>query len=231
MSPVLRKTLKIVGYPVLGLAGFVGLYLGVAWVSSRIPVAAEPVTADSTIPLFIHSNGVHTDLVVPIRSPYYDWSRQLPLSHTLAADSSYHYVGLGWGDRGFYLETPTWGELKPSVAVRAGFWLGSSLIHATYFSDEELKPGPDCIALRLTPAQYARLVAYVQQSFQQDASGQLAWLPAHSYGPHDAFYAANSRYSLFHTCNTWANNGLKACGQKASLWTPFDSGILRQYQK
>jgi len=36
---------------------------------------------------------------------------------------------------------------------------------------------------------------------------------------------------LFHTCNTWANNALKACGQKASLWTPFDTGIFYHYQK
>jgi hypothetical protein len=34
---------------------------------------------------------------------------------------------------------------------------------------------------------------------------------------------------MFHTCNTWANNGLKSCGQKAALWTPFDSGIFGQY--
>ena len=51
------------------------------------------------------------------------------------------------------------------------------------------------------------------------------------YGKNDAFYEANGSYSLFHTCNTWANNGLKACGQKACFWTPFDSGIFYHYDK
>jgi hypothetical protein len=37
-------------------------------------------------------------------------------------------------------------------------------------------------------------------------------------------------YNLFHTCNTWTNDALKAGGQKACWWTPFDAGIFRQYQ-
>ena len=46
------------------------------------------------------------------------------------------------------------------------------------------------------------------------------------YGQNDAFYEANGKYNFTHTCNTWANNALKASGQKAPLWTPFDRGFL-----
>jgi 3-dehydroquinate synthetase len=49
------------------------------------------------------------------------------------------------------------------------------------------------------------------------------------YGEFDAFYEANGNYHLFHTCNTWANNGLKAAHQKAAIWTPFESGIFYHY--
>ncbi|PVD53231.1 hypothetical protein DC498_04965 [Terrimonas sp.] len=31
-------------------------------------------------------------------------------------------------------------------------------------------------------------------------------------------------------CNIWANNALKACGQRASLWTALDGGIFYQYE-
>ncbi|RZL12458.1 MAG: hypothetical protein EOO62_10945 [Hymenobacter sp.] len=68
MSPVLRKTLKIVGYPAATLVGVVALYYGVAQVLSRIPVAAEPTQEAATVPFFIYSNGVHTDLVMPVKS-------------------------------------------------------------------------------------------------------------------------------------------------------------------
>ena len=50
------------------------------------------------------------------------------------------------------------------------------------------------------------------------------------YGKNDAFYEATGRYSLFHTCNTWTNNALKIAGQKACVWTPFDTGIFYHYQ-
>ena len=50
------------------------------------------------------------------------------------------------------------------------------------------------------------------------------------YGNSDAFYDATGSYSLFHTCNSWTNNALKAAGMKASVWTPFDKGIFHQYK-
>ncbi len=231
MASILRKTLKGTAYTLGTVLGAAALYYGVAQVLSRIPVAAEPTTEAATIPFFIRSNGVHTDLVVPVKSRYIDWSQQMPYYNTQASDTTYRFVGIGWGDKGFYLETPTWAELKPSTAIRAGFWLGTSLMHATYYREADLVAGPQCVPLRLTPSQYRRLISYIQQSFQRDSTGNFIWIPGHSYADHDAFYEANNRYSVLNTCNTWANRGLKVSGQKASLWTPFDTGILHQYGK
>ncbi|QKG52073.1 TIGR02117 family protein [Hymenobacter sp. BRD67] len=230
MSPLLRKSLKITACTVGALVGAVGLYLGSAYVLSRIPVAKQPTTEPATIPLFIYSNGVHTDLVLPVRTRFIDWSQQLPYGNTQAADTSYHYIGIGWGDKGFYLDTPTWAQLKASTAIKAGFWLSTSAMHTTFYREADLQPGPECVALHLTPTQYQQLIAYIQKSFRRDAAGQFTWLPGHSYAAHDAFYEANNRYSILNTCNTWTNNGLKVSGQKASLWTPFDTGILYQYR-
>jgi len=229
MSLLLRRTLKITAWSVGSIVGVVAVYWGVAQVLSRIPVAAEATTEAATIPFFIRSNGVHTDLVMPVKSEFIDWSRQLPFGNTQAHDATYEYVGVGWGDKGFYLDTPTWAELKASTAVRAGFWLSTTLMHATFYRMADLAPGPECVPLRLTPAQYRRLIAYVEKSFQRDAAGDFNWVPGHSYADHDAFYEANNRYSVLNTCNTWSNRGLKVSGQKASLWTPFDTGILYQY--
>lgn len=231
MASILRKTLKGTAYTFGAVLGAAALYYGVAQVLSRVPVAAEPTTEAATIPFFIRSNGVHTDLVVPVKSRYIDWSRQMPYSNTQASDTTYRFVGIGWGDKGFYLDTPTWAELKPSTAIQAGFWMGSTLMHATYYREADLVAGPQCVPLRLTPSQYRRLIAYIQKSFQRDPTGNFIWIPGHSYADHDAFYEANSRYSVLNTCNTWANKGLKISGQKASLWTPFDTGILHQYGK
>jgi hypothetical protein len=75
-------------------------------------------------------------------------------------------------------------------------------------------------------------VLYIQNSFDKDVDGHFINIKTTAnYGLNDAFYEAKGSYSLFCTCNTWANNGLKSCGQKAALWTPSDKGIFLHYQK
>jgi Protein of unknown function (DUF2459) len=71
----------------------------------------------------------------------------------------------------------------------------------------------------------------VSSSFVIDKKGEYKKIiTTANYNSNDAFYDANGRYSLFYTCNTWANNALKSCGQKACWWTPFDSGIFNLYK-
>jgi hypothetical protein len=57
----------------------------------------------------------------------------------------------------------------------------------------------------------------------------VQYLPGHTYAGHDAFYEGQWAYSFWHTCNTWANNGLKVSGQRAALWTPLSGGIFRHH--
>jgi uncharacterized protein (TIGR02117 family) len=75
------------------------------------------------------------------------------------------------------------------------------------------------------------LIQFITSSFQKDKEGHFMPIKTNAnYGKTDAFYEANGSYSLLHTCNTWANNGLKACGQKCCSWTPFDTGIFLNYE-
>ncbi len=227
-APTLRD-LRFLFYAVALVAGLAALYLGANAALSRIPVAKLDPNAAPDVPVFLRSNGVHTDLVLPVHHPQMDWSQQLHYADTQANDSSFEYVGIGWGDKGFYLDTPTWADLKFVTAVRAGFWLSTTAMHTTFYHAADLRPGPATVALHLSHAEYARLLAYIQASFQRDAAGKVRPISGHSYGRNDAFYEANDTYSLFHTCNSWTNDGLKVAGQKACYWTALETGIFRQY--
>jgi hypothetical protein len=185
MSPILRKTLKGTAYAIGAVVGAAALYYGVAQVLSRIPVAAVPTTEPATVPFFVRSNGVHTDLVVPVKSSFIDWSQQLPFSNTQANDTTYHFVGIGWGDKGFYLETPTWAELKPRTAIRAGFWLSTTLIHATYYREADLVASPQCVPLRLTPTQYRATAPPTTMPFTRPIAATACSIPA-TPGPTEA---------------------------------------------
>lgn len=229
MSPTFRKVLKSIAYAAGALVGIAGLYVGTAFVLSRISIVKADPQAAPDVEIYLHTNGVHTDLVLPIKSPLYDWSQQLSIQNIPSRDTTMRYIAFGWGDKGFYLDTPTWADLKFSTAFVAAFWLGSSAMHTTYFHG--MTPGPDTVPLRLSRAEYTRLIAYIENSFRLDAAGRVQHIKGHSYGRDDAFYEAHRVYSFAYTCNTWTNNALKASGQRACFWTPADSGIFYQYGK
>jgi uncharacterized protein (TIGR02117 family) len=225
---MIRKTIKILLKTILGIGLFLLIYLGMAFVLSRIEVG-KITTKNEDIRMYILSNGVHTDLVVPIKTSIIDWSKDLKFANTTSKDTNHHYLALGWGDKGFYLETPEWKDLKASVAINAAFGLSNTAIHATYYN--ALTVNDNCKEIMISSDQYKKLVGYIQNSLEKDANGNSKFIPTKAvYGQNDAFYEAHGSYSMLHTCNTWANNGLKACGQKCCVWTPFDTGIFHHYK-
>ncbi|MGV3630473.1 MAG: TIGR02117 family protein [Bacteroidota bacterium] len=228
-----RKTFKTIRIVLKSLAFFILFilcYLGGAYVMSRIKVPRETTGEKKSVTIYILSNGVHTDIVVPVRTPLIDWTDYVLTENTRKKDTLFSYLAFGWGDKGFYLNTPDWSQLKTSTAFNAAFGLSTTAIHATYYT--EMKENPEnCIKLKITPKQYRRLVIYILASLQHDKKGALRFIPTHAvYGDNDSFYEANGTYSLFQTCNSWANGALKSCGQEAALWTAFQGGIFCHYR-
>lgn len=223
-----KKGLKYTGRFVLGFIIFVLLYLAAAWVLSRIATDKE---SDSTaeVTIYIKTNGVHTDLVMPLRHVSEDWTKEFRFRNTHLKDTvSVNWLALGWGDKGFYLETPQWSDLKFSTAFKAAFALSTTAIHATFYN--VMAETKSCRRIDISNRQYRRLIDYINNSLQHDGAGHVIPIVTNAnYGEADAFYEAKGSYSMFHTCNTWANSGLKACGQRACLWTPFDTGIFLKY--
>jgi uncharacterized protein (TIGR02117 family) len=225
----MRTFLKYIGFTLLTVILLLLTYLGSAWVLSHLTVKPEANTAHQ-VPVYIKLNPVHTDLILPVKTPFKDWSQTILYKNTRTGDTAFNYIAFGWGDKGFYLETPTWADLKASTAFKAAFWLSTSAVHTNYL--DTVKTGKNCVKVELSNDQYKRLITFIENSLQTTPAGvPIAITAAKPYWDHDAFYEARGRYSLFHTCNTWANNALKSCGQKACWWTPFSNGIQYQYRK
>lgn len=224
----MKKALKITLTIFLSFIGLLILYIIAAFSLSKITVSQEPNTKPE-VAIYILTNGVHTDIVMPIKNEQIDWSKQVKFENTKVADSTYNYLAMGWGDKGFYLETPAWSDLKAAVAFKAATGLSTTAIHATYYKN--MKEGDDCKKMMVSKEQYNRLIKYISNSFKKDSSGNFLSIKTNAnYGKTDAFYEANGSYSLFHTCNSWANSGLKASGQKCCYWTATDSGIFSKYK-
>lgn len=225
----LKKIFKIIGKIVLGFIAFIILYAIAAYTLPKIGVAKEAGTSPD-VTIYIHTNGVHTDVVLPVSNELYDWRKDIKFENTISKDTAAKYIAFGWGDKGFYLNTPTWAQLKFSVAFRAAFALSTSAMHATFY--KSMQEGADCKKILISKEQYSRLIKYIRSSFKTDFGNNVINIKTKAnYNNYDAFYEAKGKYNLFYTCNTWANNALKACGQKACLWTPFDKGIFNQYKE
>lgn len=208
---------------------FVIVYLIAAYTLSRITIREESVLVKD-VTIYIKTNGVHTDIVVPVKSAAIDWSQKILFTNTVSKDSTYQFVGLGWGDKGFYLETPTWDDLTFSTAFKAAFALSTSAMHTTFY--KTLKENESCKKIVISQEQYKRLIDYITQSFEHDEQGNFMFInTTANYGNNDAFYEGTGSYHLFKTCNTWANNALKASGQRCCVWTIFDTGIFLKYSE
>lgn len=225
----MKKIRRILLRTLLFVAGFFLLYLLAAVTLPYIAVNRDmPKSGEDGYEIYILSNGVHTDLVLPLRTAEKDWTGFVSFANTKSKDTVMKYVGFGWGDKGFYLETPTWADLKASTALKAMFFMSSSAMHVTFH--KELEQGEQCKKVWLSKENYRLLVAFIDHSFQKNKDGAYLYIPQHSYGENDGFYEAIRTYNLFYTCNTWANDGLKSAKLKACLWTPTDKGILFHYQ-
>ncbi len=232
MKKYLKKTARIAAYLLGGFTGLVVLYGCAAWLLSRIPVNRNAATGhEQAVSIYIRTNGVHTDIVTPLYNEVKDWRQDIPFTATQSGDTAMAYLAFGWGDKGFYLQTPDWSDLKFSVAFKAMFHLGTTVMHTTFY--KTMHTGASCKEIRISVEQYRKLVAYLEGSFRRDDRGKLMAIATANdgYGDDDAFYEAKGVYDLFHTCNTWANNALKACDQRACLWTPLDKGIFYQYRE
>ena len=94
-------------------------YLLAAAIGGAIPRNAGWREPAEGVTIYVASNGVHTGLLLPARGGGNDWSDLVRPGHL--ADPRYagaHYW-FGWGERQFYLETPTWGDVRFSTVARA----------------------------------------------------------------------------------------------------------------
>jgi len=213
--------------PPSGLLVLLSLYLLGSLLCGLISLEGqEAAEGEASIDLYLRSNGVHTDLILPRRALDIDWSQRLD-GLPLAAGTA-DFLAFGWGDREFYLATPGWGDLKLSTALRALTGFDGTVLHV-----ESLSPptsGPRTRHLRVSARQYRQLAAFVNASFAtaEGESAPASPIPAAHYNDHDSFFVARGHYSLFVTCNEWARQGLAAAEVRRPLWSPFDWALFHQ---
>lgn len=205
-------------------AGVVAAYPGAGLIGGLVPSNANWSPPADGVTLYIESNGVHTGIVMPKRAAGVDWQGDFPARDL--ADPRYarfDHVSIGWGERDFYLETPTWTDLKLSTVVAAAAGSDRTLLHV----DHVPRPAPDGEVRRVVvrPTEYRRLAAYIRASIAPGGERHRG------YYRYDAFYAARGRYSAIRTCNAWIGDALRFAGLRIGIWTPFPGTVMRWFPR
>lgn len=213
--------LKLLGKFLLGALGLVLLYLLLGFGLSLIPVGGRDDDKDKTRRFYISSNGVHTDLI------FHRDDVPAALRKGMDFFAAYDYWAFGWGDKGFYLDTPTWAELKVSTAVEAMLLPSPTAMHVTGYR----AVGKDWVTDTISDQQLAELATYIYDSFERTTEGYAQLIENAAYGDDDQFFEAQGNYNAVYTCNNWVNEGLKAAGVRTALWSPSEWGVMRWREK
>lgn len=219
-APPVRRALRLAVWLLAGLALLVAVILLSAWIGSSIPrnpAWKEPVEG---IEIMVGDNGVHTEIVMPLVTPQKDWRTDFPVTDIAASGQPYTHIAVSWGEREVFLNTPTWADLRLSTALRAMIG-GDALLHVAHYVRPA--PGADNRPLRLTPTQYALLVARIEAA----VAPADRRVKHRGYADWDVFYDAPGQYHWRNTCNQWTSDTLAAAGVKTGRWTPFAGGVMK----
>jgi uncharacterized protein (TIGR02117 family) len=208
-KPRRRRKPQILRRLLLALGAVPALYLLAALVGSLVPVNRGWSEPDTGTTVLLASNGIHADILMPMRAEGLDWAPLLPASDFAAPDPAANWVAFGSGERRVYLDTPRWRDIRLRT-VWSGLTGGERLMHVERVRD----PGYAVRAIRLRPHEYRRLWAAIRSDFDLDASGRPFRIDAPGYGRGDAFYKATGKASAVRTCNSWAADRLRVAGSR-----------------
>ncbi|MEM8910114.1 MAG: TIGR02117 family protein, partial [Bacteroidota bacterium] len=180
--------------------------------------------------IFVSTNGMHTDFIVPTQHSLFDWSQIISSRPFDKALQDYPYLGIGWGDPGFYLELEAWNKMTAKLATRAMLIPTSTIMHVTGY-DQLPKQKLRVEKIAISKSQYVHLCSFIYSAFALKSNQEIDLIPNVGYADNDNFYKANGVYHAFHTCNYWVNKGLKKIGVRTALWSPLDRGIFYQLDK
>ncbi len=213
----MRRALSFVGKMFLFLISAILLYGLIAVLLSIITTRPSSVECAKNREVYIASNGIHLDIIL---SPDL-FTDEKKAQFDLFTETQ--YVAFGWGDKDFYVNTPTWGEMTFWITFKALFLKSDSIVHVTQHN-RKYKHWKE---VDLCEAQMDALLAYIWSSFEYEENGRIVALKNSGYATNDTFYEAEGSYSILRTCNNWVNIGLKKAQVKTALWSPFGFGAMR----
>lgn len=195
------------------------VYILAGLVGGAIPANAGWRPPERGVEIWVESNGVHTGVVMPKVAAGVDWRRLARPQHLADPRYAAHdHVSIGWGERTFYLETPTWWDVRPRTVLASAIGSDRTLVHVDHVPRPRQTASVRRLVLR--PEEYRRLAGRIASYFTPGGER------FRGYYAYDAFYQSRGRYDAFRTCNAWTGDMLRHAGVRVGRWTPFSDTVI-----
>lgn len=207
----------------VGLVIAVSGYLIAAVLGAVIP-AGQPARAEAEREISLHlvPGPIHYDMLLPLtpdaRQRFAPLGRLgIPVEHPEVA-----WIIVGWGSEAFYTSVGTYRDVAPSAIWRAVTGDASVLRVDLYGA---MEPAPWTREIRLSEAEYAALLTAIRDSLLIEPSGAPRLIQGPAPGHPGWFLAAEARFHVFRTCNTWISEMLRKAGLRFGIWTPVPYAV------
>jgi Protein of unknown function (DUF2459) len=192
--------------------------LGMAACAGPVKSLYPPRAGEPTRTVYVINHGaLHTGLAVKRSDiPRGVWPANRDYT-------GFKYLEVGWGDDDGYRK-----PLTSRIAMKALAGSKRTVLLADGFSTLKSKlqnPKFSVIAVDLSVEGFNRLSRHVEQTYALDEAGRPIRLGK-------GWYRARGAYSAFHTCNTWAAEGLRRAGCPiTSAWCLMPGPLLQQTRR
>lgn len=166
--------------------------------------------------------GIHSDIIVPIKNDIFDWQQFLSLANNGREDSTnYRYLSFGWGDRDFYMQSPTQLKQILTLGFQALFFSDASVIRVQLYQTLPRNMEIKCVGI--SKSNYLNLIQFIKNSFRLDNSGVIKL----NYNSINVkFYAAKAQYSILQNSNNWTAAGLQKAQVNTPIWAGLSTAIM-----
>jgi uncharacterized protein (TIGR02117 family) len=221
-APRFRRLRRLVRLAIRGLLLLTIAYFTVILIGLW-PVNTGFRPTPGGIPIYVISSSIHSEVILPATSDVMDWREVFPAADFSDDVSELELVAVGWGNRDFFLNTPTWAEFNIGRALSALVLPGPCCIHVTWTRESWLADSARTVTISET--EYRRLCDYVLETIR-NSGGAMQRIDAPGFTPRSAFYEAQGRYHLFNTCNSWTARALRNAGVKVPWLAPLPKTVF-----
>jgi uncharacterized protein (TIGR02117 family) len=194
-----------------------GLSLGLGTQIPRRMRTQVTACSSQTYSVYLVGDVQHIDFLVPVQNDAYDWHKFFDLQ-SIGRDrgGEYQYLKFGWGDRDFYMNTPSLDKIQMSRLVRTLFWPGNpTAVHVNGYQNLPNESDHLVRCVGLTRSHYLELVNYLQRSFRNGKPDRIQ----DGFVAAAGFYEGSGTYSIAYTCNSWVADGLNEVDVTTPLWS------------